>query len=221
MLETIDVAERLELAIELQKRAPCGDGRSAAASARTWRAARPSQQREYILRRKKSKSIRKRVRRGRSLGRRRVPPEARRRGPARGRARAGGVGAQPARAPGRRLTRGVDDPPTTSTGCSPCRGASPPRSGSIEYTRTRCSTPSQPASTTSRTGSSSMRIAVRKLREEHGRRAGQALGRDPRRARRPARHGQDLPGRSIAGRWDASSCASHWAVCATRPRSAG
>ena len=146
LLETLDVVERLELA------------RAAAARAARRAAGAPAHPRRRRVRRAEAAA---RVlpaqadgvdpqgaRRGRGLGRRRVPHEDRRGRHARRRARAGRARARPARAHGRRLRRGVDDPHATSTGCSPCRGARRPTSGSTRSSRARSSTPTTRASRT-------------------------------------------------------------------------
>ena len=93
------------------------------------------------------------------------------------------------------------------------------RMTSIPCTRARCSTPTTPASTTSRTASSSTsRCSKLRTGAQHRRR--QQGGRDPD-PDRASRHRQDARSASRSpAPWAASSCACRWAACATRPRSA-
>ena len=108
VLETIDVHERLELAIALQ--------RERLAEMQVRRRIRDDveegaakQQREYILRRQMD-SIRKELGEDDASVVEEYRTQDRGGRPARGRARAGRARALPARAPGRELARGVDDP---------------------------------------------------------------------------------------------------------------
>ena len=153
VLETLDVTERLELAVAIQRerlvelqlrrkiREDVRDGAE-------------QQQREYFLR-KQMESIQRELGEDSALGRRGVPREDRRRRHARGRRRAGDEGARAARAHGRAVGRGVDDPllPRLADRRAVVR-QSPTRS-STPCTRARCSTPTTPGSRTSRTASSS------------------------------------------------------------------
>ena len=78
----------------------------------------------------------------------------------------------------------------TSTGCCRCRGRSAPTSGWTRSSPARCSTPTTPASRTSRTASSSTSRS-RSCAWSAASSRGQALRRDPH-PDRPARHRQDL-----------------------------
>ena len=64
----------------------------------------------------------------------------------------------------------------TSSGWSRCPGASAPRSGSIPSTRARCSTPTTPASTTSRSGSPSTSRSASCARSAASSEEGKAAG---------------------------------------------
>ena len=108
LLETVDVVERLELALSLQ--------RDRLAELQVHRRIRDdvesgaqAQQREYFLR-KQMDSIRKELGEDEGLGRRRVPHEDRRGRHARRGSRAGRARARSAGADGRRIRRSVDDP---------------------------------------------------------------------------------------------------------------
>ena len=154
LLETVDVVERLELALRFQ--------RERLAELQVRRRIREDvesgaqkQQREYILR-KQMESIRKElgeddgVRRRASTARRSPRPDM-----------PDEVREQAERELGRlermgdASRRGLDDPHLPRLAARRAVGRSAPRSGSTRCTRARCSTPTTPASRTSRSASSS------------------------------------------------------------------
>ena len=152
LLETVDVTERLALAVELQRERLTelqvrnrirNDVESGA----------QKQQREYFLRQQMD-SIRRELGED-EVGHRRVPHEDRRGRHARRRARAGRARARPPRARGRAEPGVVDDPHVPRLAhLRAVEQASPTRS-SIRSTRVRCSTPTTRAWRTSRTASRS------------------------------------------------------------------
>ena len=216
LLETLDVTERLELAVriqrerltELQLRRKIRDDVESGAD---------KQQREYFLR-KQMESIRRELGEDSALGRRGVPHQDRRGRHARGRRGAGRASSAASSAWASSPAR-VDDPHLP--GLADRRAVERALRGacSTRSPRARCSTPTTPASRTSRTASSST-SRCKKLREERGIAERQAVRRDPD-ADRPARHRQDLDRRVDRPRdRAASSCACRSAASATRPRSA-
>ena len=153
LLQTVDVTERLELALgfqrerlaEMQVRKRIRDDVESGAE---------KQQREYFLR-KQMESIRKELGEDDASVVEEYRTKIDEAGMPDARARAGREGARPPRA-GRRAERRVERDPHLPRLAD--RGAverSARRSGSIPSTRVRCSTPTTPASRTSRTGSSS------------------------------------------------------------------
>ncbi len=153
MLETLDVTERLELAVkiqrerltELQLRKKIREDVQSGAEA---------QQREYFLR-KQMESIQREL--GEDSGS--VAEEYRKKIAEAGMpddVREQAVeGARPARAHGRAVRRGVDDPLLPGLADRRAVGTSAPRRSSIRWPPARCSTPTTPASRTSRTASRS------------------------------------------------------------------
>ena len=153
ILETLDVTERLELALEFQRerltelqvRRRIRDDVESGAQ---------KQQREYFLRQQMD-SIRTRAGRGRRLGHRGLPHEDRRRRHARRRARAGRARARPPRAHGRAERRVVDDPHLPGLADRRAVEQELRRDARPRRTPARCSTPTTPAWRTSRTASPS------------------------------------------------------------------
>ena len=153
LLETLDVTERLERALELQRerlaelqvRAKIRDDVQQGAE---------HQQREYFLR-KQMESIRKELGEDEAS----VADEYRTKIEEAGMPDAVREQAEKelgaARADGRLLGRVLDDPHLPRLAGRRCRGRSAPRSGSTRCTRVRCWTPTTPASRTSRTASPS------------------------------------------------------------------
>ena len=146
LLETLDVVERLELAIELQRERLAemqvrrahprrrGGGRRRSSSASTSSASRWSRSARSSARTTRRSST--------STGARSRRPSC----PSR--PRAGRARARPARADGRQLGRVVDDPHLPRLAARRAVGRSAPRSASTRPTRARCSTPTTRASTT-------------------------------------------------------------------------
>ena len=164
-LETLDVTERLELAValqrerltELQLRKKIREDVQSGAD---------KQQREYILRKQMESIQRELGEDGAS-----VVEEYRTKiadaGMPEAVARAGRQGARAPRAHGRAVRRGLDDPHLPRLADLRCRGASAPTRSSTRSPPARCSTPTTPASRTSRTASPST-WRSRKLREDRG-----------------------------------------------------
>ena len=146
LLQTLDVVERLTLALRLQRE------RLAELQVRKRiredvESGAQKQQREYFLRRQMD-SIRKELGEdGDSLAER-VPQEDRRGRHARGRPRAGRARARPARAHGRAEPGGVDDPHLPRLAARGAVGEALRGAPRSRCTRARCSTPTTPASTT-------------------------------------------------------------------------
>ena len=163
LLETVDVRERLELALELQRERLADAG--APAIQEDVESGVEKQQREYILRRQLD-SIRKELGEDEAsvveeyrakIAEAEMPEnvlEQAEREPH-------GSSAWATRRPRRPSSA------TTSTGCSRSRGTRAPRSGSTRSTRARCWTPTTRASTTSSDRIVEY-IAVAKLRKERG-----------------------------------------------------
>ena len=187
LLETLDVIERLRLAVTAAARAA---GRAAGPPAhprgRRDRRAGPA---AGVLPAQAARVDPQGARRGRGLGGRRVPDEDRGIGHARRGARAGGARARPARAHGRFLGRGVDDPhlprlaPGRALEQDVGRAARP--EGRPRGPRRR---PRRPAG---REGADRRVPGRAQAAPGAGNRGGQALRRDPH-PDRPSRDRQDL-----------------------------
>ena len=165
VLETVDVTERLALAVriqrdrltELQVRKRIREDVQSGAD---------KQQREYFLR-KQMESIQRELGEDSRQRRRGVPHQDRRGGHARGRARAGRQGARPPRAHGRAVRRGGHDPHLPRLADRRAVGASAPTRSSTPCTRVR-------SSTRDHAGLEDVKdriteyLAVRKLRTDRG-----------------------------------------------------
>ena len=188
LLETLDVTERLELAVKLQRE------RLAELQVR-------KRIREDVAVRRREAAARvlpaqadgvdpQGARRGRRLGRRGVPHEDRRRRHARGGRGAGPQGARPPRAHGRAVGRGVDDPDLPRLADRRAVERSAPRS-SLDPVHAREVLDADHAGLEDVKDRITEYLAVRKLRTGARHRGRQALRRDPD-PDRPARHRQDL-----------------------------
>ena len=153
LLETVDVAERLELALSYPARAALDDADPPADP--RGRQRRDGEAAARVPPPEADGLDPEGARRGRRVGRRGVPHQDRRGGHARGRPRAGRQGARPLRADGRELARVADDPQLPRLAARRAVGRHAPTRCSTRSTPARCSTPTTPASRTSRTGSSS------------------------------------------------------------------